>query len=180
MPNAAKNMKININELLNNTAKVKAGDRVFLSGAIYTARDAAHKRIIEMLSSGKKSPFELKDSAIYYCGPAPAKPGQVIGACGPTTSSRMDIFTPRMLKEGVKILIGKGKRSEEVVEAIKKNKAVYLAATGGVAALLSKTVTSAKLLAFKDLGPEAIYKLEVKDMPLIVAVDIRGNDVFSD
>ena len=168
-------MKINTEELLKNINKVKAGDRVFLSGTLYTARDAAHKRIVE----NKKSPINLKNASIYYCGPAPKKPGQIIGACGPTTSSRMDEFTPKMLGLGVKFLIGKGKRSKEVVEAIKKNKAVYFIATGGVAALLSKMVVKAEVVAFKEFGPEAIYKLEVKDMPLIVAVDSRGNDVFS-
>ncbi|MCL2335132.1 MAG: fumarate hydratase C-terminal domain-containing protein, partial [Endomicrobia bacterium] len=116
--------------------------------------------------------------AIYYCGPSPAKPGAVIGACGPTTSARMDVFTPGMLEQGVKILIGKGARSEAVVKSIAKNKAVYLVATGGVAALLAKTVKKAEIIAFKDLGPEAIYKLEVEDMPLIVAVDSKGKNIF--
>ena len=119
-------------------------------------------------------PFELKNSAIYYCGPSPAKPGNIIGACGPTTSARMDVFTPQLLEAGVKVLIGKGARSKEVVDSIVKNKAVYFVATGGAAALLSKTVVKAEITAFEDLGAEAVYKLEVKDMPLIVAVDAKG------
>jgi fumarate hydratase subunit beta len=170
--------KFTINELLLNTDAVKAGDRVLLSGTIYTARDAAHKRISDLLNKIVKTPFELSGSAIYYCGPSPAKPGTAIGACGPTTSARMDVFTPKMLENGVKILIGKGRRSKEVCSSIAKNKAVYFIATGGVAALLSKTVVKAEVCAFKDLGPEAVYKLEVKDMPLIVAIDSGGNDIF--
>ncbi len=169
---------MNIQEIISDTDKLKAGQRVLLSGTIYTARDAAHARIVKMLDSGEKPPFDLKGSSIYYCGPSPAKPGAVIGACGPTTSARMDAFTPRMLQEGVKILIGKGARSEAVVKAITDNKAVYFVATGGVAALLSKTVFKAEVAAFEDLGPEAVYKLEVKDMPLIVAVDSKGKQIF--
>jgi fumarate hydratase subunit beta len=172
-------MKINLLDLVFNTKMLKAGQKILLSGVIYTARDAAHKRIIDMLdSSSAMLPFNLKDAAIYYCGPSPAKPSAVIGACGPTTSSRMDIFTPRNLKAGVKFLIGKGSRLESVVNSIKETGAVYLVATGGVAALLSKTVKKADLIAFEDLGPEAIYKLEVKDMPLIVAIDSTGGNVF--
>jgi len=167
-----------IQELLSNIKNIKAGQRVLLSGTIYTARDAAHARIIDLINKEAKLPFGLKNSAIYYCGPAPAKPGEIIGACGPTTSARMDVFTPKMLEAGVKILIGKGARSESVRDSIKKNKAVYMAVTGGVAALLSKTVKSCELIAFEDLGPEAVYKLEVKDMPLIVAVDSEGNNIF--
>jgi fumarate hydratase subunit beta len=171
-------MKINLLDLVLNPKILKAGQRILLSGTVYTARDAAHKRIIDMLDSGNAVPFDLKNVAIYYCGPSPAKPGAVIGACGPTTSSRMDIFTPRILKEGVKFLIGKGSRSESVVNSIKENSAVYLVATGGVAALLSKTVKKADLIAFEDLGPEAIYKLAVEDMPLIVAIDSNGGNIF--
>ncbi|AKL97535.1 FumA C-terminus/TtdB family hydratase beta subunit [Endomicrobium proavitum] len=172
-------MKITKDELIKNINNVQAGDKIYLSGVIYTARDAAHKRIVAALNSGGETPFELNGAAIYYCGPSPARPGSVIGACGPTTSARMDAFTPRILAEGVKILIGKGARSKEVAEAIKKNKAVYLIATGGVAALLSKTVKKANLAAFKDLGPEAVYKLEVENMPLTVAVDANGKNIFN-
>jgi len=170
--------KITIGELLSDIETLKAGQRVFLSGTIYTARDAAHKRIIDILNSGGQRPFEFKNSAIYYCGPSPVKPGSIIGACGPTTSARMDVFTPRLLEAGVKILIGKGARSKEVVDSIVKNKAIYFVATGGAAALLSKTVVKAEIIAFEDLGAEAVYKLEVKDMPLIVAIDSEGNNVF--
>jgi fumarate hydratase subunit beta len=166
-----------ISEIISNIERLKAGQKVCLSGTIYTARDAAHKRIVDALNKG--SECSLKDAAIYYCGPSPAKPGNIIGACGPTTSSRMDVFTPQLLEAGVKILIGKGARSKEVCKSIVKNKAVYFVATGGAAALLSKTVVKAEIAAFEDLGTEAIYKLEVKDMPLIVAIDCFGNDVFS-
>lgn len=171
-------MKIKVEELALNPETVEAGQKIFLSGAVYTARDAAHARIIEMLDKGEDAPFNLENAAIYYCGPTPAKPGRVIGACGPTTSSRMDEFTPRMLEEGVKILIGKGDRADYIAQAIADSMAVYLVATGGVAALLSKTVISAELIAFEDLGPEAVYKLEVKDMPLTVAIDYRGKNLF--
>ncbi|GHT39853.1 hydro-lyase, Fe-S type, tartrate/fumarate subfamily, beta region [Endomicrobiia bacterium] len=171
-------MKINLQDLVLNIKALKAGQKILFSGTIYTARDAAHKRIIDMLDCGKELPFDLKNAAIYYCGPTPARHGAVIGACGPTTSSRMDIFTARILKGGVKILIGKGNRSDEVVDLIKLNNSVYLVATGGVAALISKTVQKAELIAFEDLGPEAIYKLEVKDMPLIVAIDSLGNNIL--
>ena len=170
---------MNIQEIISDTGKLKAGQRILLSGTVYTARDAAHARIIDTLDKGEKPPFDLRESAVYYCGPTPAKPGSVIGACGPTTSARMDAFTPRMLKEGVKILIGKGARSADVVRSIKEHNAVYLIATGGVAALLSKTVVKSELIAFEDLGPEAVFKLEVKDMPLIVAIDAEGNDIFN-
>lgn len=171
-------MNITVNELTKNTNIIKTGEKFFLSGTVYTARDAAHKRIIQMIEKGEKLPFDLKNSAVYYCGPSPVKPGKVIGACGPTTSARMDSFTPRMLENGVKILIGKGARSKEVVDSIKNNKALYLVATGGAAALLAKSVIKSELIAFEDLGPEAIYKLEIKDMPLIAAVDGFGNDLF--
>jgi len=169
---------MNVKEIISDAGKLKAGQSILLSGTIYTARDAAHARLVKMLDDGKKLPFDLEGSAIYYCGPSPAKPGAVIGACGPTTSARMDVFTPRMLEQGVKILIGKGARSEAVVKSIAKNKAVYLIATGGVAALLAKTVKKAEITAFEDLGPEAVYRLEVEDMPLIVAVDSEGKNVF--
>ncbi|MDR1942349.1 MAG: FumA C-terminus/TtdB family hydratase beta subunit [Endomicrobium sp.] len=171
--------KLTIREILLNAGALKAGEPVLLSGTVYTARDAAHKRISDLLNKGAKPPFELRGAAIYYCGPAPAKPGTIIGACGPTTSARMDAFTPQMLENGVKILIGKGPRSKEVSDSIVKNNAVYFIATGGAAALLSKTVIKAGICAFKDLGPEAVYKLEVKDMPLITAIDACGNDIFN-
>ncbi|MDR1522923.1 MAG: FumA C-terminus/TtdB family hydratase beta subunit [Endomicrobium sp.] len=173
-------MNVHLNDLIFNLNSLKAGRKILFSGTIYTARDAAHKRIINLLDSGNKDkiPFNLTNSAIYYCGPTPTKPGNIVGACGPTTSSRMDVFTPRLLKEGIKVLIGKGDRSKEVENSIKKNNAIYFIVTGGVAALISKSVIKADLIAFEDLGPEAIYRFEVKDMPLIVAIDNLGNNIF--
>jgi len=146
---------------------LKPGQEVALSGVIYTARDAAHKRMCEALKVGKKLPVDLRGEVIYYCGPTPAKKGKVIGSCGPTTSSRMDLFTPALLKAGLKGMIGKGSRSPKIQKAIKASRAVYFEALGGLGALLSKSVVSAKPIAYKDLGPEAIYKLEVVDFPLI-------------
>ncbi|MDR0977758.1 MAG: FumA C-terminus/TtdB family hydratase beta subunit [Endomicrobium sp.] len=171
-------MKLNLGDLILNIKDLKAGQKILLTGNLYTARDAAHKRIVNIITNGGQMPFNLKDSAVYYCGPTPAKSGGIIGSCGPTTSSRMDVYTPKILKEGVKVLIGKGSRSESVIKALKENSAVYLVATGGVGALISKTVKKAELLAFEDLGPEAIYKFEVIDMPLFVAIDTAGNNIF--
>ena len=158
--------------------KLKAGDKVLITGVLYTARDAAHKRLIELLDKGEKLPFDVKGQLIYYVGPTPAKPGQVIGSAGPTTSGRMDAYTPRLLELGLKGTIGKGQRSAEVVEAMKKYKAVYLAAVGGAAALIAKTIKKAEIVAYEDLGPEAIRRLEVVDFPAIVVNDINGNDLF--
>ncbi|MFP4016144.1 MAG: Fe-S-containing hydro-lyase [Halanaerobiales bacterium] len=158
--------------------KLKAGDRVYLSGTIYTARDAAHARLIELMDRGEELPIPIKNQVIYYVGPAPAKPGQVIGSAGPTTSYRMDSFTPALLEIGLKGMIGKGGRSEEVKEAIRKNKAVYFAAVGGAAALISQSIKTAELVAFPELGPEAIRKLIVESFPLIVINDIYGNDLY--
>jgi fumarate hydratase subunit beta len=172
-------MKINLQDLILNIKDIKVGQKILLSGNIYTARDAAHKRIVDILNKGEELPIDLKNSVIYYCGPTPTKPGEVVGSCGPTTSSRMDIYTPSILKEGVKVLIGKGARSESVVRALKENNAVYLVATGGVGALISKKVKKSDLLVFEDLGPEAIYRFEVEDMPLIVAIDSFGNNIFN-
>jgi fumarate hydratase subunit beta len=172
------NMKITIEQLLNNMDKYSAGTKIELSGTIYTARDQAHKRLLEILNAGKTLPIQLKNACIYYCGPCPNAPDKIIGSCGPTTSSRMDVYTPAMLNNGVKILIGKGKRSSEVVNSIKENKAIYLLATGGVGALLAKKVKSFNLIAFEDLGPEAIYKIEVEDFPLTVGIDSIGKSLF--
>ncbi|MDR2860849.1 MAG: FumA C-terminus/TtdB family hydratase beta subunit [Elusimicrobiota bacterium] len=172
-------MKVTVEELASNAQRFSVGQRIYLSGIIYTARDAAHKRIVDILDQGEKPPFDLKNSAIYYCGPAPSKPDAIIGACGPTTSSRMDSFTPRMISEGVKILIGKGSRNKETAAAIASCKAIYLVATGGIAALLSKTVKQARIIAFEDLGTEAVYELKVEDMPLIVAIDCNGKNIFA-
>ena len=158
--------------------KLMAGDKVLITGVLYTARDAAHKRLIELLDKGEKLPFDIKGQLIYYVGPTPAKPGRVIGSAGPTTSGRMDVYTPRLLELGLKGTIGKGQRSQEVVEAMKKRKAVYLAAVGGAAALIAKTIKKAEIIAYEDLGPEAIRRLEVVDFPVIVVNDIYGNDLF--
>jgi fumarate hydratase subunit beta len=159
-------------------SRLRSGDEVFLSGVIYTARDQAHKRIIEALKQGKRMPVSLKNSVIYYCGPTKTPKGRTIGSCGPTTSSRMDEFTPILLGCGLKGMIGKGNRAKEVVAAIKKQKAVYFLAYAGCGALVVKYVRKASLVAYKDLGPEAIYKLEVKDLPLIVAIDRTGRNIY--
>ncbi|MBI4833359.1 MAG: Fe-S-containing hydro-lyase [Planctomycetes bacterium] len=163
---------------------LSAGDKITLSGVIYTSRDAAHKRIYdEIILAGKekrvpKLPFDLKGSVVYYVGPTPAKPGQVIGSAGPTTSYRMDAYSPLLMEDGLKGMIGKGKRSPEVIEAIKKYKAIYFAAVGGAAALLSQHIKKADLIAYDDLGPEAVRRLEVEDFPLIVINDTKGNDLY--
>ncbi|WP_456342186.1 Fe-S-containing hydro-lyase [Thermovibrio sp.] len=157
---------------------LKAGDLVLISGVIYTARDAAHKRIVEALDRGEKPPIELKGQIIYYAGPAPAKPGRPIGSVGPTTSYRMDPYAPRLLAEGLKGMIGKGSRSKEVIEAIKKYKGVYFGAVGGAAAYLARCVKEAQVVAYEDLGPEAIRRLVVEDFPAFVVNDIYGNDLY--
>ena len=158
--------------------KLKSGDRVLISGIVYTGRDAAHKRLFDLLKAGKDLPFDLKGQIIYYVGPAPAKPGQVLGSAGPTTSYRMDAYAPALIEKGLKGMIGKGMRSEAVKEAMKKYKAVYFAATGGAGALLAKRVKKAEIVAYEDLGPEAIRRLEVEDLPVIVVNDMKGNDLY--
>ena len=164
------------------TAKViaglRTGDSVRLSGVMYTARDAAHKRMVEALEKGLPLPFEVKGQTIYYMGPAPAKPGRIIGAAGPTTSYRMDIYAPRLMEAGLKGMIGKGQRSQPVLDAIKMNKAVYFAAIGGIGALMSKRIIKAEVIAYADLGTEAIRKLEVEDFPVTVINDIYGGDLY--
>ncbi len=158
--------------------ELKFGDTVLLSGTIYAARDEAHKRFIELLDDGKNLPIDIKDSIIYYTGPTPAKPGQTIGSAGPTTSRRMDCYTPRLLDIGLRGMIGKGSRSSEVIESMIKNGAVYFAAIGGAAVLTAKSIIKSELTAYEDLGPEAVRKLEVIDLPLIVAIDYFGNDLY--
>jgi fumarate hydratase subunit beta len=158
--------------------KLTAGTRVTISGVVYAARDAAHKRLVQALDKGERLPLDLEGQTIYYMGPSPARPGQVIGSAGPTTSSRMDRYTPRLIAAGIKAMIGKGSRSAEVREAIRKYKAVYLVATGGAGALLAKTIKRAEVIAYKDLGAEAILRLTVEDFPAIVANDIYGGDLF--
>ena len=158
--------------------KLKIGDRVIFSGSIYTGRDAAHQRLFGLLKEGKNLPFDIQGQIIYYVGPTPAKPGQAFGSAGPTTSYRMDAYSPTLLEKGLKGMIGKGMRSEAVKEAMKKYKAVYFAATGGAGALLAKRVKKAEVVAYEDLGPEAIRRLEVEDLPVIVVNDVRGNDLY--
>lgn len=159
---------------------LKAGDEVLLSGVVLTARDAAHKRIDDMIKKSKRVPLNLKDAVIYYCGPTPARAGRAIGSCGPTTSSRMDEFTPALIGLGLAAMIGKGDRSPEVVRAMKRHGCVYFLATGGIGALLSTKVKSSKVVLFNDLGPEAVHKLEVKDFPLIVGIDPKGRNIYDE
>jgi len=159
---------------------LKAGDNLLLTGVIYVARDAAHKRMIEALDQGKPLPFDIKGQTIYYMGPSPARPGRPIGSAGPTTSGRMDAYTPRLLAEGLKGMIGKGLRSQEVKEAIKKYKAVYLGAIGGAGALISKSIKKAEVIAYEDLGAEAVRRLEVEDFPVTVINDIYGGDLYEE
>lgn len=157
---------------------LKAGDEVLISGTVYTMRDAAHARITEMIQQKKKLPFDLSNQVIYYCGPTPEKPGNEIGSCGPTTSSRMDKYTPLLLEYGLKGMIGKGERSTAVKDSIAKNKAVYFSAMGGLGAMYAHSVTKSEVIAFPELGPEAIYKLELDDFYAIVANDIYGDDIY--
>ena len=157
---------------------LRSGDSVLLSGVIYTARDAAHKRLCELVAAGKELPLDVKDSVIYFVGPTPARPGQVIGSAGPPTSYRMDAYSPTMIEQGQTGLIGKGKRSEEVIEAMKKHGAVYFGAIGGCGALLSKCIKKAEVIAYDDLGAEAIRRLEVEDFPVIVIIDSQGNNLY--
>jgi fumarate hydratase subunit beta len=161
-------------------SELKAGDSILLSGVVYVARDAAHKKMIEALEQGKPLPFDVKGQTIYYMGPTPAKPGQPIGSAGPTTSGRMDAYSPRLLAEGVKGMIGKGLRSQEVKNAIKKDKAVYFGAIGGTGALISKTIKKAEVIAYDELGAEAIRRLEVEDFPVTVINDIHGGDLYQE
>jgi fumarate hydratase subunit beta len=158
--------------------KLEIGDKVLVSGVIYTARDAAHKRLLEMLAAGQKLPVDLKGQVLYYVGPSPARPGRVIGAAGPTTSYRMDSYAPTLIKMGLKAMIGKGKRSPEVIAAMREFKAVYLGATGGAGALISQCIKDAEVVAFPELGPEAVHRLVVEDLPTIVINDCQGRDLY--
>ena len=157
---------------------LKAGDYVYLTGTIYTARDAAHKRRDETLDRGEELPFNIKDNIIYYLGPSPAREGRPIGSAGPTTASRMDKYTPRLLDMGMGAMIGKGKRSQAVIDGIVRNKSVYFAAVGGAGAILSKCILSSELIAYGDLGTEAICKLEIRDFPVVVVIDSQGNNLY--
>lgn len=158
--------------------ELRAGDSVLITGTIYTARDAAHKRLVEALDRGEKLPVDLTDQIIYYVGPSPAKPGQPIGSAGPTTSGRMDAYTPKMLDQGLRGMIGKGYRSPEVVEAMQKHGAVYFAAVGGAAALIARTIKAYEVVAYPDLGAEAVAKMTVEDFPAIVVIDTAGRNFY--
>ena len=172
-------IKIKTPFLKENACKLKCGDMILLSGEIYTARDAAHKRLTETINVGEALPFELENAILYYVGPTPAMPGKAIGSAGPTTSGRMDFYTPSLISLGLTGMIGKGARSAEVVEALKKYKAVYFGALGGAGALLARCVESAEVIAYDDLGAEAIRRLTVKEMPLTVITDCKGNDLYN-
>ncbi|MBO7520590.1 MAG: fumarate hydratase C-terminal domain-containing protein [Clostridia bacterium] len=169
---------VNTNKLKALCPQLKVGDRVFLSGTVYTARDAAHKRIFECLNEGGKPPFKIEDAVIYYAGPTPTPESLPIGSCGPTTSARMDVYTPRLTDMGLTATIGKGERSEEVIKAINKNGSVYLCAIGGAGALACRHITKSEVIAYDDLGCESVKKLEFSDFPLIVAIDCHGGNIF--
>lgn len=160
--------------------KLRIGQRISINGIIYTGRDAAHKKLVDLLEQGKELPLDLKGQVIYYVGPSPTKPGQIIGSAGPTTSGRMDVYTPRLLALGLKGMIGKGKRLPEVISAIKQHKAVYFAAVGGAAAVISKCIKSCRVLAYPELGPEAIHELVVENFPVIVVNDTLGDDLYEE
>ena len=170
--------KIQVPLLKQDIDELKAGDYVYLSGTIYTARDAAHKRMYDSMKKGEELPIELNGNVLYYLGPSPAREGQVIGSAGPTTSSRMDKYTPDMLDAGLKGMVGKGKRSKEVIEAMKRNGAVYFAAVGGAGALLAQCIKEAEVVAYDDLGTEAIRRLHIEDLPVIVVIDKEGNNLY--
>jgi fumarate hydratase subunit beta len=170
--------KINTPLVRKEIERLKVGEEVLLNGIINTARDQAHKRLIEAINKKKKTSIDLRGQIIYYCGPTPAPRGKIIGSSGPTTSARMDEFTPRLLKKGVLVMIGKGRRSRQVIQAIKRYKAIYFLTYAGCGALLSKYVKKNDPVAYKDLGPEAIYKLEVRDFPVIVGIDTKGRSIY--
>ena len=171
-------IKMNTAELKEKAKTLRAGDRVLLSGTVYTSRDAAHKRINALIEEGKDIPYELSGAAIYYAGPTAAREGMVIGSCGPTTSSRMDVYSPKFLDLGLSAMIGKGERSEAVCKAIERNGAVYFCAVGGAGALACKCITKCEVIAFEDLGCESVKRLEFEDFPLIVAIDCVGGNIF--
>lgn len=172
-------MEIHTPLTIDKCLSLKAGDKIYLSGTIYTARDQAHFRIVEAIKKGETPPFPLQDSIVFYVGPTPPKPNEVIGSAGPTTSYRMDSYTPFLLDRGLKGMIGKGERSNDVIESIVKNKAVYLVAIGGAGALLSSSIQDAEVIAYPDLGPEAVFKLKVEKFPCFVAIDTKGNNLFN-
>ncbi len=157
---------------------LRAGDMLYITGTVYTARDAAHKRLVEGLDAGKPLPFDVAGTAVYYAGPCPAKPGQAVGSVGPTTSGRMDAYSPRLIREGLKVMIGKGLRNKEVVDAMVECGAVYMAAIGGAAALMAKCVKEVEIIAFDELGCEAVRRMRVEELPVIVAIDSQGNNMY--
>lgn len=159
-------------------ASLKAGDQVSLSGVVFTARDAAHKRLVDLLDQGKELPFDINGAVIYYVGPSPAKPGAVVGSAGPTTSYRMDAYAERLMEVGMKGMIGKGKRAKDVVDGMVKHKSVYFAAIGGAAALIARSIRSVEIVAYEDLGPEAVRRMEVEDFRVVVINDVHGNDLY--
>lgn len=171
-------IKVNTNELKEKSKTLRAGDKVLLSGTVYTSRDAAHKRIKALLASGSELPYALDGAAIYYAGPTGARDDMVIGSCGPTTSSRMDVYSPELLDKGLSAMIGKGERSEAVCDAIKRNGAVYFCAIGGAGALACKCITECDVIAFEDLGCESVKRLTFREFPLIVAIDSVGGNIF--
>ena len=173
-------MKINTSELKKAIPTLKAGESILLSGRVYTARDAAHGKLMELIKSGKELPFDIKDATIYYAGPTEAPEGRPIGSCGPTTSSRMDSFSPTLLDMGLCCMIGKGDRNKAVKDSIIKNSAIYLCAIGGAGALAAKCITECEVIAFPELGCESIKRLEFKDFPLIVGIDSKGNSAFAE
>lgn len=170
--------KLNVNEIKSKAKELKAGDRVLLSGVVYTSRDAAHKRIVEALNKGEELPYDLKDAVVYYVGPTPAPENLPIGSCGPTTSSRMDVFSPLLLDNGLAAMIGKGPRNKEVCEAIERNNAVYFCAVGGAGALLAKAVKKCEVIAYEDLGCESVKRMEIENLPVIVAIDCNKGNLF--
>ena len=172
--------KLNVDELTGVSKKLCAGDEVLLSGTVYTARDAAHKRFFSLIDEGKPLPFDIKGACIYYAGPTPSRPGVAIGSCGPTTSSRMDVYAPKLLDMGLAAMIGKGKRSKEVCDAIVRNKAVYFSSIGGAGALAAMKITDCEVIAFEELGCESVKKLTFEDFPVYVAIDCNGYSLFND
>ncbi len=161
-------------------SKWRSGDKILISGIIYTGRDAAHKRLVELIDKGESLPFAVKGQIIYFVGPTPARPGRAVGSAGPTTSYRMDAYSPRLIEKGLKGMIGKGSRSKEVIEAMMKHKCVYMTAVGGAGALISRCIKSSEIIAYDDLGPEAIRKMEVENLPVIVVNDTSGNDLYQE
>lgn len=161
-------------------SKWRSGDKILISGIIYTGRDAAHKRLVELIDKGESLPFDVKGQIIYFVGPTPARPGRAVGSAGPTTSYRMDAYSPRLIEKGLKGMIGKGSRSKEVIEAMMKHRCVYMTAVGGAGALISRCIKSSEIIAYDDLGPEAIRKMEVENLPVIVVNDTSGNDLYQE